>query len=120
MLSTDASPGAAVDEILLLLDEDRYQTARRMAAEALARFPDHKRVRNAWAIFDNRGKARVSPQGPQPPTREEFEWLRNPPNMGFSSCESRNEEWKGPWTLPTLTSLLLPFAVLLSKSTPGR
>jgi len=64
---------------MLLLDEDRFSTARRMTAEALARFPDNRRVRGAWGIFDNKNKARVSPMGAQPSRREEFAWLRNPP-----------------------------------------
>ncbi len=33
----------------------------------------------AWRIFDNRGKAKISPVGPQGPTHEEFEWLKKTP-----------------------------------------
>ncbi|MCP4664409.1 MAG: hypothetical protein GY856_54190, partial [bacterium] len=67
-LEPGADPDAVVDKILALLDESRFQTARRMAAEALVRFPEHARVKRCWAIFDNRGKARVAPGGPEPST----------------------------------------------------
>jgi len=75
----DADPDAVVDEILSLMSNERFQSARRLAAAALARFPTHARVRRASAVFDNRGKAHVSPIGPQPSADEEFEWMRNPP-----------------------------------------
>lgn len=78
-LPQDADPDAVVDRILALLDDNRYKTARQLAAEAVARFPDHKRVQGAWSIFENRGKARVAKGGPEPSTHEEFEWLKNPP-----------------------------------------
>jgi len=78
-LRSDADPDAAVDEILSLLGKDLYRSARRLAAEALERFPDHVRVRRAWGIFDNRGKSWISPLGPQGSSEEEFAWLKNPP-----------------------------------------
>ncbi len=53
---------AVVAEILSLLGKERFSTARSLASEALARFPDHVRVRRAWGIFDNRGKAKAKPQ----------------------------------------------------------
>jgi len=79
LLPPDACPDAIVDEILALLGEERFRSARRLAEEAIARFPEHRRVRNAWTIFDTRGKARVTSGGPEPDTDEEFEWLRHPP-----------------------------------------
>jgi len=78
-LKPNADPDAVVDEILVLLGQERFRSARRLAAEVLARFPDHARVRRAWRIFDNRGKAKISPVGPQGPTHEEFEWLKKTP-----------------------------------------
>ena len=70
-LEPNADPDAVVDEILALLGKERFRSARRLAAEALARFPDHARLRRAWAIFDNRGKAKISrgrgPAGLQTP-----------------------------------------------------
>ncbi len=65
--------------ILALLRDDLYLPARSLAAEALKRFPDHDRVRWAWNIFEQRGRARVGKGGPEPGREEEFEWLRNPP-----------------------------------------
>jgi len=83
LLSVDDDPDSAIDKVMALLDEDRFLTARRMAAEALERFPDDRRVRGAWGIFDNKLKARVSPMGPRPARREEFAWLRNPPEWAY-------------------------------------
>lgn len=79
LLPRNADPDAVVDGILSLLGEERFPTARRMAAAAVARFPEHARVRRAWGIFDPRGKATVGSGGPEPPTTEEFNWLRDPP-----------------------------------------
>ncbi len=79
LLAPDSDPDAAVEKILALLSEERFQTARRLAAETVARFPDHARVERAWAIFDTRGKATVGKGGPEPSRSEEFEWLRHPP-----------------------------------------
>ena len=72
-------PDAVAQEVLALLGKERYRSARSLAAEALARFPDHARVRGIWGIFENRGKAKISPLGAQPSTDEEFEWLKHPP-----------------------------------------
>ena len=83
LLTPDDDPDSAIDKVMLLLDEDRFLTARRMAAEALERFPDNRRVRGTWGIFDNRNKAKVSPMGPRPSRREEFAWLRNPPEWAY-------------------------------------
>lgn len=74
-----ADPDAAADAVLALMSEERFQSARRLAAEAVARFPEHPRVRGLWAIFDTHGKAKVGSEGPQPSRAEDFAWLRNPP-----------------------------------------
>ena len=50
-LEDDADPDAVVDEVLSLLGKERFRSARSLAAEALARFADHARVRRAWGIF---------------------------------------------------------------------
>ena len=78
-LPADADPDATVDEILSLLDQDRYRTARELAAAVVERFPDHRRARKVWTLFDVSGRARVGAGGPEPPTDEEFAWLRDPP-----------------------------------------
>jgi hypothetical protein len=83
LLAPDDDPDGAIDKVMLLLDEDRFLTARRTAAEALARFPDNRRVQGAWCLFDNRNKAKVSPMAAQPSTREEFAWLRDPPDWAY-------------------------------------
>jgi hypothetical protein len=79
-LKPNADPDAVVDEILVLLGKERFRSARRLAAEALARFPDHARISRAWRIFDNRGKAKISPVGPQGLIHEELEWLKKTPD----------------------------------------
>lgn len=78
-LPPGADPDKAVETILALLSEDRYRAAERLAAEAVARFPDHRRVANAWRIFRPRGKA-VRRPATEPSRREEMAWLRNPPS----------------------------------------
>ncbi len=79
-LTPDADPNTVVDEILALLSAERYQSARRLAAAALERFPEHVRVERAWSIFEKRGKARAVPGRLAPKSRkEELRWLRNPP-----------------------------------------
>ncbi len=77
-LPPEAEPGAVVEEILRLLGQDRYQTARRMAIEARARFPENRRVQKVWRIFDQRANAVRSP-GNEPSRSEELEWLKNAP-----------------------------------------
>ena len=80
LLPPDADPDTLVDEILALLSAERYQSARRLAAAALERFPEHVRVERAWSIFDSRGKARAVPARLEPKSRkEELRWLSNPP-----------------------------------------
>jgi len=78
LLPPDAEPDAVVDEILSLLSGNRFLTARELAVQAAARFPDHARIgRLKYALND--AKSRVGSGGPQPNTTEEFNWLRNPP-----------------------------------------
>lgn len=80
LLKSDSDPETVVEEILALLSTERYQSARRLAAAARKRFPEHVRVERAWSIFDNRGKARAVPARSKPRSRkEELRWLRNPP-----------------------------------------
>lgn len=76
--TSEAEADAVVDNILRLLSDERFQTARRVAREAIDRFPEHPRVRNAWRIFDTRANAIRRP-GNEPSRSEEFNWLRNPP-----------------------------------------
>ena len=83
LLPKQADPDQVVDEILLLLGDERFPTARRMAAEALTRFPEHARVRQAWEIFDNHGKSKASSKELQPSAGEEFKWFKNPPEWAY-------------------------------------
>lgn len=78
-LPPDGDPDAAVEKIIALLRDDRYLPARRLATEAVARFPEHAGVKKVWRVFDNRGKATIGSGGPEPSADEEFEWLRHPP-----------------------------------------
>jgi hypothetical protein len=80
LIPPDAEPEATVERILRLLSKSSYREARALAAAALARFPDHGRVQWAWDIFEIRGKATVSEDGPEPPRDQEFAWLRDPPD----------------------------------------
>ncbi len=75
----EVDPDQAVENILSLLSQERFQTARRRAAEAVAQFPDHRRVANVWRIFDNRSKATRRP-ATEPNRREEMAWLCSPPD----------------------------------------
>ncbi len=53
--------------------------ARRVSAEARVRLPGHGRVQGGGSIVDNRGKAIAGPEASEPSRKEEFEWLRHPP-----------------------------------------
>lgn len=79
-LPPEVTAEAAVERILGLLEKDLYLPAREVAAQAIERFPDHPRLKTIWRVFDNRGKARIAPGGPEPDLEEQFEWLRNPPD----------------------------------------
>ncbi len=76
--SSGEDPDVLADEILLLLSEERFQEARRIALQAAARFPKHPRLRTARRIFNNRKKATRRP-GNEPSRKEEFAWLSHPP-----------------------------------------
>lgn len=69
----------AAERILVFLEKDLYLPARDLASEAIARFPDHPRLKLIWRVFDNRGKSWIAPGGPEPSRDKEFEWLRHPP-----------------------------------------
>ncbi len=77
-LSSNRGPDAIVDEILQLLGQDRFRTARRLAAEAATRFPEHQRVQRVVRLFDTSSHA-VRLPGNEPSRSEEFEWLRKLP-----------------------------------------
>ncbi len=79
-LPVEISPEAAIERVLALLGEDSYLSARRLAREALRRFPEHAGTRRIADVFEPRGKAVPRPDGPrQPDRRQEFDWLRDPP-----------------------------------------
>lgn len=77
-LPADADPDSMADRILTLLTDERFDAARQLAAAAVSRFPQHPRLQGLQGIFDNRGKA-VPRLGNEPGRKEEFQWLRNPP-----------------------------------------
>lgn len=77
LLPRDAQPEAIMARIRALIT-DYYPEARRLAAEAAARFPDHDEIRSAHYVL-NSPAGPVGTAPPEPPTDEEFEWLRNPP-----------------------------------------
>ncbi len=79
-LPVEISPEAASERVLALLGEGSYLSARRLAREALRRFPEHVGTRRIADVFEPRGKASIRPDGPrQPDRRQEFDWLRDPP-----------------------------------------
>ncbi len=79
-LPVGMSPEAASERVLTLLGEGSYLSARRLAREALRRFPEHAGTRRIADVFEPRGKAAIRPNGPrQPDRRQEFDWLRDPP-----------------------------------------
>lgn len=77
-LVPDARPEEVMDKIRSLISVS-YPRARKLAAEAVARFPEHKEIASAHRVLN-------SPTGPvgtapsEPATDEEFDWLRNPPD----------------------------------------
>ena len=74
-------PDAQADEILYrirTLLTDQSIAARRLAIEGAARFPEHEGLQNARRILVD-GKAKVGSGDPEPSTKEEFDWLRSPP-----------------------------------------
>ena len=78
LLPPNARPEEVLERIRALVT-DEYPKARRLAAEAAARFPDHDEIRSAHLVL-NRPQAPVATMPPEPSTDEEFEWLKNPPD----------------------------------------
>ncbi len=79
-LPAEISPQAAIERVLALLGAGSYLSARRLAREALRRFPENAETRRIADVFEPRGKAVPRPDGPrQPDRRQEREWLRHPP-----------------------------------------
>jgi hypothetical protein len=76
--SPDVDPDSMAEQILGLLTDERFDAARKLAVAAASRFPGHARLQGLRGIFDNRGKAVPRP-GHEPGRKEEFQWLRNPP-----------------------------------------
>ncbi len=72
-----ATPKAVLDEIRRLIT-DHLIAARRLAARAASRFPDHRGITNANRIL-NEGEATVGSGENEPIREEEYEWLRHPP-----------------------------------------
>ncbi len=72
-----ARPETALATIRSLLREGEHRAARRVAAEAVTRFPGHEEIRNAARVLGD-GTATVRP-GHEPSREEELAWLRNPP-----------------------------------------
>lgn len=77
-LRSHARPEDVLDELRSLIADGQVVSARRLAVEAAARFPEHEEIRQARRIL-NDGKATVGSRGPEPSTDDEFEWLRRPP-----------------------------------------
>ena len=77
-ISAATYPEAALEEIRHLIT-DHLLAARRLAAEASVRFPDHDGIRNADRIL-NQGHSRVGTGGPEPSRDQEIEWLQHPPD----------------------------------------
>ncbi len=76
--SADTDPETVFEDIRGLIT-DHLLAARRLAAEASARFPDHSGIRNTDRIL-NQGRSRVTTGGPEPSRDEEIEWLHHPPD----------------------------------------
>jgi len=77
LIAPAARPEVILAEIRRLIT-DHLERAKKLAAEAVARFPDHGKIRSAHRVING-------PQGPvgkapaEAPTDQEFEWLRNAP-----------------------------------------
>ncbi|MCP4546635.1 MAG: hypothetical protein GY835_09250 [bacterium] len=77
MLPSNVEPEAVLDTIRRLIEDDQVATARRAVAEAARRFPEDPEIRKAKRVL-NDGRS-TSCAEVEPRTREEFEWLSNPP-----------------------------------------
>ncbi len=77
LIAPAARPEAVLAEIRRLVT-DRFEKAKRLAAEAVGRFPDHEKIHSAHQVLN-------SPKGPigsapsEPPTDQELEWLSGAP-----------------------------------------
>ena len=80
LLAPGADPEGVLERIRSLIDDDQVSTARRLALEAAAQFPRHAKIRNVKRIL-NDGRSTPSSEGPEPGSREELEWLSDPPEM---------------------------------------
>ncbi len=72
-----ASPEGLLDEIRDLIAGGDVRAARRLAAEAAERHPDNDELVNAHRILNTGGS--YSRAGAGRNTRQEFEWLQDPP-----------------------------------------
>ena len=81
---TAASPEGLLDEIRDPIATGDVRAARRLAAEAAERYPDDADLVNAHRIL-NTGRS-YTRTGTGRNTREEFEWLQDPP-----------ERYRGKW-----------------------
>lgn len=84
LIPPDAQPAEILERIRDLIT-DHSQTARRMAVEAAARFPENAEIQNAKRIL-NDGRATAGSGGSEPSSAKEFEWLRYP-------AESARGKW---------------------------
>lgn len=76
-LQGKADPEALLSQIRRLVTDDLV-AARRLAAQAVARFPGHEGLRNAQRILAE-GEASRSLRGREPDRRADLKWLMNPP-----------------------------------------
>ncbi len=79
-----ASPEGILVEIRDLIADGDVRAARRLTAEAAERYPNDAEIANAHRIL-NTGRS-YTRTGAGRNTREEFEWLQNPP-----------ERYRGKW-----------------------
>lgn len=81
----DTDPDRIVERILLLLNQERFSTAKELIRVAAERFPEHPRIRAARRGFLDPPKARGLP-ATEVDRSEEYAWLRDPPR-----------EYRGKW-----------------------
>lgn len=77
MAATEVDAIQALEQIRAHLEEGRYRSAQRLAQEAGAQFPEHPDIRTMNRGL-NGGISGTSPAAGHS-RREEFAWLRNPP-----------------------------------------
>lgn len=83
-LEAPASAKGFLDEIRTLIARNDIRSAQRLALEATEKYPDDAKLVNAQRVL-NTGKSYTTP-GTGRNTRQEFEWLQNPP-----------ERYRGKW-----------------------